>query len=332
MRFKKQLHSLIGFFLLSISVVLLLIFTVYEAWVFHSAGGLVALIVLIGAIIMILREGQHIWHSTPKKAGSKHLLFDFLAVLFGGILAFFLTHDLGLGAVVAASLVGILAYLVVPKYGVPAYCGAFVGMTSNLLLFNYPEVGLAGFVAGIVFILTRDVFNGFGGKLGTIALIGTTFTGMSLGREFLLTLISDWSTNALIILIAAIATPLTFYLNIERKQGPVLASATVGLIGGLILPNLFPQYGTTLAVVAICASFAGMTGKERCSTFWHIFITGLFTGIVFLYSAPLLGGAGGKLGTIAFGATLSSCGYTWLFKRYLTKSPSLKTNKNDQQV
>lgn len=327
MQIKKQLHSLIGFFLLSISVVLLLISTVYEAWIFHSSGGFVALLVLMGAIITIVREGQHIWQNTSKKSGTKRLLFEFLAVLLGGILAFFLTHDLGLGAVVAASLVGILAYLVIPKYGVPAYCGAFVGMTSNLLLFNYPEVALAGFIAGIVFILTRDVFNGFGGKLGTIALIGTAVTGMSLGRPFLLTPIADWTTNSFIIIIAALATPMTFYLNIHRKQGPVMASATIGLIGGLILPNLFPQYGTTLAVVAICASFAGMTGNQRCSTFWHIFITGLFTGIVFLYSAPILGGAGGKSGTIAFGAILSSCGYTWLFNRYSNQNYRLKNEQ-----
>lgn len=324
MQFKKHLHSFIGFSLLSISVVLLLISTVYEAWIFHSAGGIIALTVLMGAIIMIVREGRHIWQNNPPKAETKRLLVGFLSVLFGGVLAFFLTHDLGLGAVVAASLVGILAHLVIPKYGVPAYCGAFVGMTSNLLLFNYQEVALAGLIAGIVYILTRDVFNGFGGKLGTIALIGTTLTGMILGREFMPSPISDWTTNSLIIIIAALATPLTFYLNIERKQGPVMASAIVGLIGGLILPNLFPQYGTTLAVVAVCASFAGMTGKERCSTFWHILITGLFTGIIFLYSAPLLGGAGGKLGTIAFGATLSSCGHTWLFNRYFTQTPRLK--------
>lgn len=324
MPLNKHLHSFFGFLLLSISVVLLLISTVYEAWVFHSVGGWVALIVLIGAIILIIREGQQIWQTQPQKTESKFLLIGFLYVLMGGILAFFLTHDLGLGAVVAASLVGILAYLVVPKYSVPAYCGAFVGMTSNLLLFNYQEVALAGFIAGIVYVLTRDVFNGIGGKLGTIALIGTTITGMGLGREFLFTPISDWATNLLIIIIAAAATPLTYYLNIHRKQGPVMASAIVGLIGGLILPNLLPQFGTTLAVVAVCASFAGMTGKQRCSTFWHILITGLFTGIIFLYSAPLLGGAGGKLGTIAFGATLSSCGYTWLFNRHLAQIPRLK--------
>lgn len=327
MRLKNNLQSFIGFFLLSISVVLLLTSTVFEAWVFHSAGGFVALLVLIGAIIMIVREGQEIRQTKPQKAETKKLLFEFLSVLFGGILAFFLTHDLGLGAVVAASLVGILAYLVIPKYSVPAYCGAFVGMTSNLLFFNYAEVALAGGVAGCVYVLSRDVLNGFGGKLGTIALIGTTVTGMSLGREFLFTPISDWTTNSLIVLIAVIATPMTFYLNVDREQGPVMASAIVGLIGGLLLPNLFPQFGTTLAVVAVCASFAGMTGSQRCSTYSHILVTGLFTGIIFLYSTPLLGGAGGKLGTIAFGATLSSCGYSWLYNRHFANNLRLKSEK-----
>jgi len=287
----------------------MLVSTVFEAWAYHSFGGIVSLIVVFGAGITIFLEVKLALHQIPQKIDKKAIFFQGISVFLGGLITYALTHSLRLGPVVAASLVAILAYLVAPDYAIPAYCGAFIGMTSNDLLFNFWEVGLGGIISGIVFILTRDVFNGFGGKLGTIALIGTAATGMSLGREFLLSPIGDWKTTGLILLTALIATPLTFYLNNQKEHGPVMASAYVGLIAGLILPNILPQYGQTLAVVAICASFAGMTNPERCSTFWHIFITAAFTGLVFVYSTPLLGGAGGKLGTIAFGSVLATYGY-----------------------
>ena len=295
-------------------VITLLSSSIVEAWTYHSLGGVIAFIVFIGSAIAIYCEGKQLFNQTLPKTNLIGILLQGVSVVTGSLLSYALSHDLGLGAVVAASLVAILAYLIAPSYSVPAYCGAFVGMTSNVLLFNYIEVGIAGLIAGIVYILTQKTFNGIGGKLGTIALIGTASTGMSLGREFLLLPIADWSTNSVIILVALLAAPITFFLNNHREHGPVMASAFVGLISGLVLPNVFPDIGQTLAVVAICASFAGMTSRERCQSFWAVLVTALFTGVVFVYSTPLLGGAGGKLGTIAFGAVLSTCGYVKLHK------------------
>ncbi|MBN1247333.1 MAG: hypothetical protein JXC32_06720, partial [Anaerolineae bacterium] len=40
-----------------------------------------------------------------------------------------------------------------------------------------------------------------------------------------------------------------------------------------------------------------------------MFAVGFVAGIIFVYSMPLAGGAGGKLGTIAFGAVLAVCGW-----------------------
>lgn len=317
MRKYHPAFTISGFILLSVMVIILLVPTVYHALESHLAGGLIALIVLIGATITIYHQGRMMINDLKSNPQSQPVLQlkNFIAVFIGGIIAFILSQDIGLGAVVAVSLVAIVAHLVLPEFGVPAYCGAFVGMTSELLLFSHGEVALASAAAGVVYILTEDVFKGFGGKLGTIALIGTVSTGVGLGRQFLTVGITDWQTSVLIILIALIASPLTYYLSIHRKNGPVLASGFVSLIGGLLLPILFPQIGVTLAVVGNCASFTGMTSRERCPSFWHIVVAGLFTGIVFVFSAPLLGGAGGKLGTIAFASVLSTCGYSRLYHR-----------------
>ena len=319
-----------GFLLLSGMVTLVLVPTVSQAFEVHPTAGVIALLVLFGAFISLYYQGQTTlkglkstpW-SQPAIAGK-----NFLAVFFGGIVAFILAQNVGSGAVVSASLVGIAAYLILPKFSVPAYCGAFVGMTSELLLFNHGEVALASALAGIVYLLTEPLFPGFGGKLGTIALIGTASTGVGLGRSFLPGEISAGQTGGLIILIALIASPLTFYLSNHRKHGPVLGSATVGLIAGLILPILFPQAGVTLAVVAHCASFTGMTSPERCRSFRQIFISGFFTAFVFIFSAPFFAGSGGKLGTIAFASVLSTCGYFQLYRRLKNEILRSKTDSH----
>ena len=328
----KQLNRWIpwiGFILLVTAVIGLLISTALTAWTFTQTSGIMTMIILLGAVIATIYEGQNILSDIKDNArtqSSKNIP-NFVAVVIGGILTFFLSEEMGLGPVIATSLAAIVAPMIVPAFGVPFYCGTFVGMTSSTLLFNNYEVALASVIAGVAYILTSKVFNGFGGKLGTIALIGTAATGIGLGRQFLTAPISDWQANGLIILIAMIASPLTFYLNCTKNNGPVMASAVVGLIGGLILPIVFPQYGNTLAVVAICASFAGMTNAKRCRTFWHIIIAGLFTGIVFVFSAPLLGGAGGKLGTIAFGAILSTYGYVRLIQQLSGKDSQEHSNR-----
>ena len=55
---------------------------------------------------------------------------------------------------------------------VPIYCGTFVGMCSSLLAKDYFFVAYAGIVAGLIYVSTRNVLNGIGGKLGTIAFGG----------------------------------------------------------------------------------------------------------------------------------------------------------------
>jgi hypothetical protein len=308
MKHYRTWPSILGFSILALAVLALLASTLIEAWVFHYSGGLVGMLMLLGASVAIFHEAGHLIRQEKQGRALQELVTQGLAVILGGLAAFAVSHELALGPVISASLVGLVASLISPKTSVAAYCGAFVGMTSDILFFNYYEVALAGVIAGIVFIFTQDTFNGVGGKLGTIALVGTAITSLSLQREFILLPIANWQTNAAVIIVCMVAAPLTFYFNIARKHGPVLASSIVGITAGLVLPVIFPQNGPTLAVVAICASFAGMTSEERCPTFWHILITGFFTSIIFVYSTPLLGGAGGKLGTIAFGAVLGTCG------------------------
>lgn len=311
-----------GFIILSITVTILLGATVFAGFKTQWIAGIVSLIVLAGALITIISEGKRILADkmfNDELPLIKHV-YEFIGVVIGGVLACIVCRDFKLGAVVGASLVGIVAYFVVPKYAVPVYCGAFVGMTSNALLFTRSEVAIASVIAGIIFVLSSYVFGGFGGKLGTIAFISTIITSLILGREFIVAPIFETKTILLIILVALIATPLTYYFNVIRGHGAVLASAFVGLLGGLILP-IIPEVGGTLAVVAICASFAGMSNKARCPHIWMMVVAGLFIGIIFVYSTPIFGGAGGKLGTIAFGSVMAIYGFMSLFGKKSEKEP-----------
>jgi hypothetical protein len=275
----------------------------------HPAAGITAILITSGTFIAIYLEGKSLLNDEIKPVDLSRKIFEFIAVFGGGVVTFYLSTNLGLGAVIASSVAGILAAMIVPKYGAAAYCGSFVGMSSFSLLSTYSSVALASAVAGIVYVLSRDVFGGFGGKLGTIAFIGATIAAVILGREFMITPVADWNTNLWVLVFAFIAAQLTFYLNCYLGNGPVLASGAVGLLGGLILPVVIPEIGGQLAVGVICASFTGMSNKKRCPTLWHMLVSGLFTGILFVFSTPLLGGAGGKLGTIAFASIISTNGF-----------------------
>ncbi len=297
----------LGFFALGGAVILLYGFTLYHAWVVKRVGTFLPFLLFVGLVGGILTEGWKLrLEDAPKHLLEIFSIKTFLAVFTGALIAFFLKVTLALGAVVSAGLTGLMAALIFPGLSVPIYCGAFVGMTSAALFTEYGDLCLAAAIAGGIYLLTQRIFLGYGGKLGTIAFAGTFITGFGLKREFLLTPFPSVDLLASILLCAVLATSLTHYLNIALKHGPVLASGGTALIGGLIFPNLFAgEVGSTLAVMAICASFSGMSSSERLANWWAVLATGFFTGMVYILSMPLAGGAGGKLGTISFGVVIS---------------------------
>ncbi|MBU1992337.1 MAG: hypothetical protein ABH856_02770 [Patescibacteria group bacterium] len=101
----------------------------------------------------------------------------------GAVATYYLSINLGLGPVIAAGLVGTLVSFLsvfknerIGEIPAVAYCGAFVGMSSSMVLENLLVVSLAGLVAGIVFVIAKNVFGGIGGKLGTMAFISVAIT------------------------------------------------------------------------------------------------------------------------------------------------------------
>lgn len=231
-------------------------------------------------------------------------LYLFLSVFSGGVVSYWLNVGIGLGAVVAAALVGVLAGTLLPAYAVPLYCGSFVGMASPKVL-TAGHVVLASAIAGAIYVLAQDVFNGFGGKLGTIACAGCVLTAAFSGKALLTGTVPPADVASRIIITSVIAAVAAYLVNVRLGKGAVMGSAIVGLVGGLVLPALIPDIGATLATVCICASFAGMSSKARIPNEALMALAGVLVGLVFVYSSPYMGGAGGKLGTTAFGSVIA---------------------------
>ncbi len=318
----------VGYLILVILTILLFSLATFEALQLGPVAGVVMALTIVMMVYMMARDGLHMLRTKMVHTFSRVDLNNFLSVFIGAIVTFTLSVNLGLGAVTAAGLVAIVAALIIPKYGVPIYCGAFVGMASDKLLCQHGSLALAGVLGGIVYVLTTGVLDGFGGKLGTIAFTGCILAGLIVGREFVVLPVPTWDVAWLIVLYSVIGTVATFYLSVNLDHGAVMGSGIVGLAGGLILPALHPGIGGTLAVMVICASFAGMSAVKRFPSIAPMFPAGVLCGLFFIYSMPYLGGAGGKLGTIAFGSVIAVRGVMelWAYVHGLERGKVLSTS------
>lgn len=210
--------------------------------------------------------------------------------------------------VVAAALVGTIGGLL-ERLGrprqrwqgmeAPAYCGAFAGMTSELVLGHPGWVLLAAVLAGLLLTLLHRSWQGIGGKLGTTAFVGVLAAcglaraiGM-MGSGAHLHLFSE-AERSLVLITALLAPLITHGLSYRWGWGAVLGSAVPSMLMGLLLP-------LPLAAAWMGASFVGMTTPERLEPHAppHLAAMGLVFGVLTLGFEPWLAGIGGDLGATA---------------------------------
>ncbi|HHW92760.1 MAG TPA: hypothetical protein GX735_08715 [Firmicutes bacterium] len=119
--------------------------------------------------------------------------------------------------------------------------------------------------------------------------------------------------QVVLIITAMLAGIAAYAINIELGKGGVLGAALVSLVCGLLFPPLFGELGSSMALVAATASYAGMVSKSNVCSLGEMAVVGGITGLLYLAAAPAYPGVGGKLGTIAAISCLSFVGYKRLF-------------------
>ncbi|WP_418283782.1 hypothetical protein [Halorubrum sp. DTA46] len=241
----------------------------------------------------------------PSLVEARDLVAIPIAVVIGAISTYGLAVEAGVTPVVGAGAVGVTAAVLAPTRAVPAYCGAFVGMTSPALFDTYVATTAAAGVAAVLFLAARPVYHGVGGKLGTTAFVGVTFTAAATARPFPTAAIPGRETVLLVVVTAVIAAVITFSLHVRVGGSAVAASGLVGVVAGTGFPLALGPEGTLPAAAAFGASFAGMSGTGRLPDERWVALAGALVGVIVVYTSPFLAGSGGKLGTIAFGSSIA---------------------------
>ena len=296
-----------------------------------NEGALVVAGIIAVVIAALLYEKKREWITNLAVEKIQNISFtqgdvmNSFSLIVGALAAYTLSVNFELGAVVGSALVGIFVALIIPKYGVPTYCGAFVGMSSAALLPNQLYVLLAAVIAAALFSAAKVVFNGFGGKLGTIAWTGAVGAALLTGQELMTGSVPGGEVSALILFYGVIGAVLTRVISIRLKHGPVMGSAIVVLAAGLLLPVIHPEVGMQLAVMVTCATYAGMSSAERIPNEAYMALAGLIAGMIFIFSQPFIQGAGGKLGTTAFGSVIAVRGMMVLVKQAAAKRSKEQT-------
>jgi len=234
-------------------------------------------------------------------------LFAAIAV----IITYSIVHFLDVSNVFASSFIGLIGFLFFRKHELAIYCGSFAGMVS-VALFGYDEVLVLALICAIIFELTKPLFAGYGGKLGTIAFMSSLITFSIFDKEYLSI---EWDFQLLLLLLVSVIGVLsTFYLQHRFHTSAVFASAILSFIVALLVWQLQPEY-TPYTVVFFAASFIGMSSKDKLPHFIFVLFAGVILGFFYFLFLEFFHGLGGKLGLMAMMSVVITSGLSSLFKK-----------------
>lgn len=317
MRITSRTVTITGFLLLALTALLVSTLGAFHSLSDLSLIAILKLILLAALVYELVYEfrillGAHLEYVPD----FPDCCFDLLAILCGALFAFFVNVTVGHGAVLASAVTGLLAVSLTPGYAAAVYCGSFVGMASSAVFGSFEQVSVAAVCSAGIFIVSKQALTGYGGKLGTIAFLGSLIAAALLGTQLLSLEVIVGYQRLYVLLFSLIGALSTYALQAGAGKDPVASSSVVGLAAVLILPQLFgPEVGNTLAVMTFCASFIGMNSKRRTGSYSLIAISAVLSGLLFIFSSAYLHGAGGKLGTIAFASLIGTTGLKRLVER-----------------
>ncbi|MFD1094825.1 hypothetical protein [Salegentibacter chungangensis] len=142
---------------------------------------------LLGFLLLLSALLSLAYYNSPRQEEEFFIKDVFLIffVVLGAVISYFINLDFG--PVIAAGATGTIASFlpsvlkkkkqgIIAEFPAAVYCGAFVGMTAPSVAGNLSFIIFSGFLAGSFLLLAKNIFNGFGGKLGTIAFGGVALS------------------------------------------------------------------------------------------------------------------------------------------------------------
>jgi hypothetical protein len=265
---------------------------------------------------------------------------DIPLAVIGAACSIFLTRFASFSPELAASAIGLVGALLLRKvtderdyYIAPVFFGAFVGTTSEASVHEWPWLFIGVVLGGALWSMSRHAWVGIGGKIGAMAIIGS-YIARTTYR------LADHHSSApkpsdlnqyipLLLGLAIVSSLITFYLNNNRRMGPVLASSTVTLIASFIIFVIDAKnnpHATACIAIVFGSSFVGMTQSERLL---RPFIAIPVASIIYYFLASHVGayfaGLGGELGITALVAVFATRGAEALDK---TLRRNLRANES----
>ncbi|WP_270086997.1 hypothetical protein [Sphingobacterium sp. SYP-B4668] len=174
-------HQILRYTLIGLLFIIQILFllAIFEE---HMQSPWIALFIIALSILILLSYIKAPIHH------DKHL-YDHIwvaaGVPVGALLCYYLHTQHNLGTVLSAGIVGTLASFL-PSINkrsdylsqIPAaiYCGAFVGMSSGGVASGFSFILAASICTAVLLIVSKSLFSGIGGKLGTLAFLGVSLT------------------------------------------------------------------------------------------------------------------------------------------------------------
>lgn len=248
---------------------------------------------------------------------------------------------IGCDIVVASSIIGLIFSVFAitihdeARLSWAAFAGSFAGMTSTLMLtgniITYKQttfvliVLLLSLIVALLYSVSEILsslkpglfFDGYGGRLGTIAFISVLlfFSAANLVRTnkvvfydfqyyrylhdpfFYFTILSA-------VLGAMISMEIKNAVSSLNDNYKVMTVAITGVIGGVLLGKI-PVYGAEYAMAWYTGAFVGMSSYFILMLKRNFLYSGIIAGVFYVLFRGLFTGMGGKLGFISFLAVLT---------------------------
>lgn len=108
-----------------------------------------------------------------------------IASVLGSTATYLVSCKLNKSPVLSSALLSLIFALVIPflfeatlavQLNLAFFGGSFVGMSNIKIIKNWKEVAFAGFIFGLLYLVTTNVFKGYGGGLGFKATISVLAT------------------------------------------------------------------------------------------------------------------------------------------------------------